>query len=137
MTDFLRPESDVESMPFWLAAHEHRLVAQRCADCGRLRFPVRPICPHCLGWQAEWSELSGAGRVRSWVVTHQVTHPAFVHRLPYTIVYVELTDQTGLVMYGRLQPPTASVHSDMAVRAVFDDVTADVTLVQWQADDLG
>jgi uncharacterized OB-fold protein len=137
MTDFLRPASDVESTPFWLAAREHRLVAQRCSDCGKLRFPVRPICPHCHSWQAEWTELSGRGHVRSWVITHHVTHPAFVAQLPYTIVYVELTDQPGLVMYGNLRPPRALVQVGLPVRAVFDDVTADVTLVQWKPDEIG
>lgn len=135
MTDFLLPEIDVESRPFWSAAREHRLVAQRCKNCGRLRFPVRPICPHCQSWSAEWTELSGRGRVRSWVITHHVTHPAFVRQLPYTIVYVELADQPSLVMYGNLRPSTAAVHLDLPVSAVFEDITPDVTLVQWKADE--
>ena len=135
MSDLLLPAVDVDSAPFWAAAREHRLSIQRCDECGAFRFPVKPICPHCRSWSSTWTELSGRGRVRSWVTTHHVTHPAFARRLPYVVLYVELDEQPGLLMYGNLRPLTAAAHSGMAVKAFFEDVAADVTLVQWQADE--
>lgn len=135
MSDALLPVVDLDSGPFWAAAHSHRLEIQRCGDCGTLRFPVKPICPCCHSWSSTWTEVSGKGRVCSWVTTHHVTHPAFARRLPYVVLYVELAEQQGLMMYGGLRPETAEVHSGMAVRAVFDDVSPDITLVQWEADE--
>ena len=37
--------------PFWKAAAEHRLVAQCCDACGRLRHYPRPMCPVCHAMQ--------------------------------------------------------------------------------------
>jgi uncharacterized OB-fold protein len=135
MSDFLLPVVDLDSAPFWAAAREHRLAVQRCDDCFVLRFPVKPICPCCHSWSATWAELSGSGRVRSWVTTHHVTHPAFARQLPYVVLYVELEEQSGLMMYGNLRPAAAAVHSGMAVKAVFEDVSPEITLVQWQPDE--
>jgi hypothetical protein len=113
----------------------HRLEIQRCDGCRTFRFPVKPICPRCHSWSSTWTEVSGKGRVCSWVTTHHVTHPAFARRLPYVVLYVELAEQPGLMMYGNLRPETADVRSGMAVRAVFDDVSPDITLVQWRPDE--
>lgn len=131
MSDILAPRADVDSAPFWAAVREHRLTLQRCDECGRYRFPARPICPDCRSWKFTWPEVSGRGRVLSWVVTHHVTHPAFARQLPYEVLFVELAEQPGLAMYGNLRPAGAPVTSGMPVRAVFEDLTDAVTLVQW------
>jgi uncharacterized OB-fold protein len=131
MSDILAPRIDADSAPFWAAAREHRLTLQRCDECARYRFPARPICPDCHGWKFTWSEVSGRGRVLSWVVTHHVTHPAFARQVPYPVLFVELAEQAGLAMYGNLRPPSAPITSGMPVRAAFEDLNDTVTLVQW------
>jgi hypothetical protein len=62
---------------FWDAADEGRLVAQRCADCGRLRHPPRPMCPECNSLEVEATTLSGRGVVYSYAVLHHPQNPAF------------------------------------------------------------
>ena len=131
MSDILAPLADADSGPFWAAVREHRLTVQCCDECGWYRFPARPICPRCRSWGFSWSEVSGRGTVLSWVVTHHVTHPAFARQLPYPVLYVELAEQPGLTMYGNLRPPAAPITSGMPVRALFEDLTDAVTLVQW------
>ena len=32
---------------FWDAADQEQFLGQKCSDCGRFRFPPRPMCPHC------------------------------------------------------------------------------------------
>ena len=32
---------------YWEAAADGKLVAQRCGNCGVMRHPPRPMCPHC------------------------------------------------------------------------------------------
>ena len=66
-----------DSAAFWDAADEGRLVAQRCADCGRLRHPPRPMCPACGSLDVEVVDLSGRGAVYSYAVLHHPQHPAF------------------------------------------------------------
>ena len=36
---------------FWEASKRHVLTAQKCLDCGYLRYPALEICPRC--WSAD------------------------------------------------------------------------------------
>src|SRR5689334_12586422 len=128
-----RPVPDPDSAPFWEAVAQQRLVVQRCATCGTLRFPLRPVCSICHSTDWERHEVSGRGRVLSWVVTHQVFHPAFADRVPYTTLLVELEEQAGLLMYGNLRPD-GEISWLMPVRAVFERIDEQMTLVQWTPD---
>jgi uncharacterized OB-fold protein len=79
-----------DSAAFWTAASESRLVAQRCADCGRYRHPPRPMCPVCHSLAADVVELSGRGTVYSYAILHHPQHPAF--DFPVPIVLVDLDE---------------------------------------------
>jgi uncharacterized OB-fold protein len=159
MKPTLPPFADVDSAPFWEGVRSHRLLVQRCRDCGRLLFPARPICAHCAGSALEWVPVSGRGTVISWVVTHQVFNKLFADAVPYTTVLVQLEEQPDLLMYGNLAdegaeagtgvrvppgtgtrvppgtraPAGQAVQSGMAVQAVFEDHDEGFTLVQWAA----
>jgi uncharacterized OB-fold protein len=84
-----------DSAVFWDAAADGRLVAQRCAGCGRLRHPPRPMCPHCHSLVAEVATLSGRGRVYSYAVLHHPQHPAFDY--PLVAVLVDLDEGVRVV----------------------------------------
>ncbi|HEY3673163.1 MAG TPA: Zn-ribbon domain-containing OB-fold protein [Acidimicrobiia bacterium] len=75
-----------DSAAFWDAADEGRLVAQRCAACGRLRHPPRPMCPECNSLEVEVVELSGRGVVYSYALLHHPQHPAFEYPVPAVLV---------------------------------------------------
>lgn len=62
---------------FWNAAKQDEFVGQRCADCGTLRSPPRPMCPDCNGLQSESQTLSGRGTVVSWVIPRYPPVPGF------------------------------------------------------------
>lgn len=87
-----------DSALFWDAAAQGRLVAQRCADCGVLRHPPRPMCPHCGSLGIEVAELSGLGTVYSYAVLHYPVHPAFEY--PVVGVLVDLDE--GIRMLSNL-----------------------------------
>ncbi len=97
MTGATRPGPIVtdDSAVFWDAAAGGRLVAQRCADCGRLRHPPRPMCPECHSLAVEVAELSGRGTVYSYEFLHHPQHPAFEY--PVTAVLVDLDEGIRLV----------------------------------------
>ena len=92
-----RPDPIVtdDSAVFWDAASEGRLVAQRCGDCGALRHPPRPMCPHCHSLQIEVAELSGRGTVYSYAILHHPQHPAFDY--PVFAVLVDLDEGIRIV----------------------------------------
>jgi len=99
------PRPDDMSAPFWEACAQGRLVAQRCSACGRFRFPPRPTCPACRSFEHRWEDLSGRGRVWSWIRAHPPLLPAFAELAPYIALVVELDeDPIHLRMTGRLDP---------------------------------
>ncbi len=84
-----------DSAVFWDAAAEGRLVAQRCADCGVLRHPPRPMCPHCRSLATETAPLSGRGTLYSYAILHHPQNPAFDY--PLAAALVDLDEGVRLV----------------------------------------
>ncbi len=80
---------------FWDAAVEGRLVAQGCADCGVLRHPPRPMCPHCQSLAIETVPLSGRGTLYSYAILHHPQNPAFDY--PLAAALVDLDEGVRLV----------------------------------------
>jgi len=96
----LTPVVDEDGAPFWEYAARGELRIQACADCGELRFPPRPCCPHCRSFAAEWRLMSGRGRIWSYVVPHPPLLPDYAEQAPYNAVLVELADAPRI----RLRP---------------------------------
>jgi uncharacterized OB-fold protein len=133
VSDYAKPLPVVtpEMAPFWEAARRHQLVVQRCAGCGRARFPARDQCSACLSRASEWTAVSGRGTVFSYAVMHQVYHPGFADDVPYAVVVVELEEGVRLIS-NLVGCPVDAIRIDMPVEAVFDDVTPDVTLPKFR-----
>lgn len=129
------PELDDASAPFWEAAARHELVLQRCAPCGSLRHPPRPMCPRCRSFEHTWERASGRGRVWSWVVAHPPVLPAFADKVPYNIAVVELEE--GVRMIGNiLDCPATQIHEGMEVVVDFEDAGEGMSLPQWRPADV-
>jgi uncharacterized OB-fold protein len=81
---------------FWFeGARQHRLLIQRCARCGTLRHPPRPMCSKCRSYDWDVVDASGRGTVYSFVVNHYPQVPAFDY--PLAIGLIELEEGTRLV----------------------------------------
>ncbi len=81
---------------FWDAAREHRLVVQRCAECGLYIHWPRPLCPRCQSDHLDAAPVSGKGKVYTFTVVHHMFHPGFADDMPYSLALVELDEQPGL-----------------------------------------
>lgn len=128
-----RPVEDRDSAPWWAAVRAHRLTVQRCAGCGASRFPPTTICARCRCRESGWVGVSGCGTVASWVVTHHAFLPAYAGAVPYVVALVRLVEQPDLVLYGDvhgLEP--AEVRAGLPVRAWFDDIDDELTVVRWR-----
>jgi uncharacterized OB-fold protein len=84
-----------DSAVFWDAADDGRLVAQRCADCGALRHPPRPMCPRCRSLAIDVVTLAGTGTVYSYAILHHPQNPAFDY--PVFGVLVDLDEGIRLM----------------------------------------
>ncbi|MER7761817.1 OB-fold domain-containing protein [Streptomyces sp. NPDC097619] len=129
----LAPVRDEDGAPFWEHTARGELRIQACAapDCGELRFPPRPCCPHCRSFDSEWRLMSGRGRIWSWVRPHPPLLPAYAAQAPYNVILVELAESPRIRLVGNLiAAPGAPLNSvDPArlrigarVQAVFEDV---------------
>ena len=118
----LRPKPVVlRDNEFWFAAaREHRLAIQACDDCGRLRHPPSPACPHCRSFG--WHEVTSAGRgtVHSYVISHHPRAPGFQY--PLAVLLVDLEEGTRLVADFAGDPDSVRVGMPVEVEWVrYDD----------------
>lgn len=124
------PDLDDPDMgPFWKAARDGRLTAQRCTNCDTLRFPALPICDTCLELGFSWVDVSPSGTIWSYVVYHRAFHPGFKDDVPYVVAIVE--NDEGLRFVGNVIGERVDVKVGSAVTAVFDAVTPEFTMVKW------
>lgn len=126
------PVPNLLTAPFWDACRTHRLVMQRCQDCGQLRFYPTAACPFCACEKFSWQSMSGRGHIYSWTRIVRSTDPAWARRTPYISVVVELEEQPGLLVPGLLQeselPATQAAHE---VEVWFEDIEG-FALPRWR-----
>jgi uncharacterized protein len=79
---------------FWEGVDQGKLLAQSCLQCGTLRHPPAPMCARCQSVAWEPRELSGRGKVRSWLISK---HPSKADAMPRTVVLVDLDEGLRLV----------------------------------------
>jgi uncharacterized OB-fold protein len=127
MADLPRPQPDDDARPFWDYTRTGELRVQRCAACGALRHPPRPMCARCHSLDVEWAPVSGRGTVFSYVVTHQPVHPALADRVPFATVLVELEEGPRLTS-NLVDVPPGEITIGMPVEVVFERLDDEVTL---------
>jgi uncharacterized OB-fold protein len=127
------PKPTPITRPFWQAAHEHRLAIQRCEACRKLRFYPSAGCDACGSAQSTWVDMSGQGRIYSWIVVRRTPHPAWRQRVPFVSAIVELVEQPGLLVPGLLTNiDPAAVRADLDVTVWFEDLTPDISMPRWR-----
>jgi uncharacterized OB-fold protein len=127
------PAANAETLPWWEAAREHRLVAQRCTACGTLRHPPGPLCPSCSSVDSQWQELSGRGSVYTFTVVHQQFVPADV---PYVVVAVDLDE--GIRMVSNLVDASPEgVAIGQRVELVWEDMGPALSLPRFRLGSAG
>lgn len=126
-----RPLDPALTQPFWEAAKRHELVMPRCKTCDHMFFYPRSECPRCLAPNLEWVRVSGRGRLHSYTIVYQPANAAFRADAPHIYAVVQLDEGPRLVS-NVVQCNPDDVRVDMPLVAVFDDVTADWTLVKFK-----
>jgi uncharacterized OB-fold protein len=117
------PAVNAESNGWWEAAAHHRLVVQRCTDCGAPRHPPGPVCPICRSTASEWSELPGTGSVFTFTVVRQAFIPSLADRIPYVVIAVELDGADGArIVSNLIDIDPSDVAIGMRVDVVWEDM---------------
>lgn len=87
-----QPNPNADSLPYWNAARERRLLIRQCKECGTKHFMPRHLCPHCWSDQLEWVQSKGEGSVHSFSVVHRAPTPVFAEAAPYVIALIDLDE---------------------------------------------
>jgi uncharacterized OB-fold protein len=81
--------------PFWNALAKGDLISTRCAACGHVTFPPKPLCPNCWSSDVQWKELGTKGVLYSWTRVHAAPK-VFAAESPYALGIVDLANGTRL-----------------------------------------
>jgi uncharacterized OB-fold protein len=105
--------------PYYESGRDGKLRLQRCTACGHTYFPPNARCVACGSRDVRWTEMSGRGRIWSWVIFRKQYFEQMP--TPYTVVRVQLEEGpyliTNLVDAAGREPAI-----DAPVRAVFQRI---------------
>ena len=87
-----RPHSNGDSLAYWNAARERRLLIRHCKACGTKHFMPRHQCPKCWSFELEWVESKGDGAIQSFSVVHRAPTAVFAATVPYVIALIDLDE---------------------------------------------
>ena len=90
------PTPEADTIEFWEAAKQQRLLIRHCLACGAFSYYPRPFCPRCWSERVEWHEASGQATLYTWSVIHSSDQPPFRDRVPYVAAIVDLPDKVSV-----------------------------------------
>src|SRR5262245_35278329 len=101
---------------------DHKLVLNRCTNCGYWIYPHRPLCPVCLTWDPVPTEVSGRGTVFMFTLIYQDRDPNVPMSEPAVVAAVELEERPGLRYLSRIvNCPHDAIELDMPVQLTWLD----------------
>lgn len=127
----LLPAITTLNAPYWDGLKRRELKMPKCNDCGKIWYPPSPFCPSCWSREFSWQQLSGRGKVSSWVVFHQAYFSSYKDDIPYNVAEVELEEGPRLLT-NLVGIENEDIAMGLPVEIVYDDVTEDVTLAKFQ-----
>lgn len=132
MAEYTKPMPAISSLnqPYWDGLKQRQVVMPKCNDCDKLWYPPAPFCPECWSRSFSWQQLSGRGKVNSWVVFHQAYFSSFKNDIPYNVAEVELEEGPRLLT-NLVDVDGADIQIGMSVEIIFDDITDEVTLAKF------
>ena len=125
------PEPSEVTQPFWDGLRAHKLVLQHSKKGKRAIYYPRSVSPFGPKDELTWKECSGRGTVYSFTVARRPTAPQWADAGDYVIAIVEI-DEGAHLTANIVNCEPGAVRIGMAVRAVYQDVTAEVTLLQFE-----
>lgn len=135
MSDYLKPLPKIDELnqAHWHGAQHGRLMIQQCKICNTYRYPFKKMCTHCYSTEVDWKQVSGKGSIWSWCVFHRPYFKGFESEMPYNVVLVKLDE--GIFIYSNLVGELKEKpHIGMRVKAFFDEVTPEVSLVKFEKE---
>jgi uncharacterized OB-fold protein len=119
-----RPNTYMNTQPFWEAAKNGKLVIQYCKDTGKPQFFPRPVSMANGKRNLEWREVSGRGKVYSFTNTFSAW-PGHEDRVPYLVALVELEEGVR-ILANLFNVKAGDVKIDMPVKLYWEKLSEDI-----------
>lgn len=116
---------------YWEAAQQHKLLIQRCDNCGGYQTLPQSYCRRCLSENLEWTQARGTGKIYSFTIIQRAPSSAFEKDVPYTVALVEL-DEGARMMSNIVEIGPQDVRVGMPVEAVFDTISPTISLPKFR-----
>src|SRR5271156_3013784 len=123
--DLPTPEGD--TIEFWEAAKEERLLIKHCLDCDAYSYYPRPFCPKCWSEQVEWHRASGEGTLYTWSVIYSNDMLPFRDRVPYVAAIVDLAEGPRM-MTNVVDCPFEELQVGMPLQVTFRPISDEFTI---------
>jgi len=104
---------------FWAWCNRGELRLQRCANCGKIAWPVVKACEHCGHAELGWARMSGRGKIVSWC-TFERDYYAGMLPIPWETILVEL-EEGALFISNPTDFTCKDISLDMPVSVSFLD----------------
>lgn len=121
------PVPTPETAPYWEACHNHQLLIQKCADCGKHQFYPRTVCSHCMGGDLEWTEASGRGQIVSYTIMHRAVSKAYAGGGVTVLALIRLEEDVRM-MSNIVGCDPGQVCAGMAVEVIFEDWSDEISV---------
>ena len=121
------PPFTIES--FYNFVREGKLMGVKCAKCGQVLVPPKPMCPSCFSKELKWKELPKRGKLLTYTVIH-VSPKQFQSMAPYVVGVVKLEENAqlpGMIKNVALD----AVKVGMELMVGFDKETVSTEWPQW------
>lgn len=125
------PEPTEVTQPFWDGLKAHKLVLQHSKKGKCAVYYPRSVSPYGPKDELTWRECSGRGTVYSFTVARRPTAPQWADAGDYVIAIVEI-EEGARITANIVNCEPDVVRIGMPVRAVYQDVTPEVTLLQFE-----
>lgn len=125
------PYVTADAAAFWEGARAHRLVLPRCGKCQQFHYYPRLACPHCGSRNLSHVPVSGRGTVYTFSIQYRSQGPGF--EPPYITAMVDLEEGPRMLAnITGVEAAPENVHCGMAVEAVFNDASDEITVINFQ-----
>ena len=129
--EFPLPIPNLDNQEFFDKCREHQLVLRRCQDCHSFLHPPRPNCPDCGSENLEWVASRGRGTIYTFTITREPVSRAFLGRLPWNVVEVEMEEGVHLVS-NLVDCDPEEIEIGLAVEVIFEAVNDEITLPKFK-----
>ena len=85
----IKPPMGPDNGWWWEQVAAGRIPIQRCAECGKLRHPPRPMCDACQSLEWGSVEATGRGTLRAYTVIHYPEFPGYSYPIVAGLVDLE------------------------------------------------